>query len=68
MTTAIADRSSNILKKDADGNWYSLPANEVDAFVQVVETEMLAEFMSDEWYDARHELGYRFGSYMRGES
>jgi hypothetical protein len=67
MTTAIADKSSNVLKKDADGHWYSIPAAEVDAFVQAVEAVMLAEFMSDEWYEATDDLNDRYGSYMRGD-
>lgn len=50
MPTAIAEK--NVLKKDADGHWYSIPSNEVDSFVEAVEAVMLAEFMSIEWYDA----------------
>lgn len=65
MTTAIAEK--NVLKKDADGHWYSIPANEADSFVQAVEAVMLAEFMSDDWYDANDDLNDRFGIYMRGD-
>lgn len=67
MTTAIAEKSTNVLKKDADGHWYSIPANEVDGFVQAVEAVMLAEFMSDEWYEATDDLNDRYGCYMRGD-
>ena len=65
MTTALAEK--NVLKKDADGNWYSLPANEVDSFVQAVEAVMLADFGSGEWYESQDDLNSRFGSYMLGD-
>ena len=66
MTTQLATRP-NILKKDADGQWYSIPPAMADSFVQAVEAVMLAEFMSDEWYEATDDLNDRYGSYMRGD-
>jgi hypothetical protein len=65
MTTDLAEK--NVLKKDADGHWYSLPPKLEDSFVQAVEAVMLADFMSAEWYDAHDDLNDRFGSYMRGD-
>jgi len=67
MTTAIAEKTSDVLKKDADGNWYSLPASEVDEFVQAVEAVMLADFGSPEWFNANDDLRARYGSLMRGD-
>lgn len=65
MTTALAEK--NVLKKDADGRWYSMPPNMEDSFVQATEAVMLAEFMSTEWYEANDDLNDRFGSYMRDD-
>jgi hypothetical protein len=64
MNTALATRP-NVLKKDNDGHWYSIPENMVDSFIQMVEAIQNAEFMSDEWYEATDELNDQFGSYMK---
>ena len=66
MTTELATRP-NILKKDADGRWYSIPVVEEDAFVQAVEATMNAEFMSSEWHEANDDLNSRFGAYLKGD-
>ena len=66
MNTTFATRQ-NVLKKDANGHWYSIPENEVNAFIQASEAIELSEFMSDEWYDANDELSNCFGCYMRGD-
>jgi len=63
MTTALADRPKNVLKKDYDDRWYSLPPNMVDSFIQAVEAISLAEWGSDEWEEAGDELDNRFGEY-----
>ena len=63
MTIAVAEKSGNILKKDAEGYWYSLPPNQVDSFVYAVEETVNAEFMSSEWYSAWEEVNNNFGSY-----
>jgi hypothetical protein len=65
MTTAIATK--NILKKDCDGHWYSIPENQVDHFIQLVESIQNSEFMSDEWYNANDELSDQFGLCMKGD-
>lgn len=66
MNTTLAQRP-NVLKKDADGQWYSIPAGEVDGFVQAVESVMLAEFMSNDWNVANDDLSDRYGAYMLGD-
>lgn len=64
MTTLLATRP-NVLKKDADGRWYSLPENEVSAFIQAAEDVELADFMSTCWHEAQDNLNIRFGEYLR---
>ncbi len=64
MNTALADRP-NILKKDADGRWYSIPVAEEESFVQAVESIMNAEFMSSEWHEANDDLNSRFGANLK---
>jgi len=64
MTTELATRP-NILKKDADGRWYSIPVGEEDAFVQAVEAIQNADFMSDEWSEANDDLNSRYGAYLK---
>jgi hypothetical protein len=64
MTTELKDRP-NLLKTDADGNWYSIPAKEVDSFTLAVEEIQNADFMSSAWHDACNDLKNRFGGYLR---
>jgi len=64
MNTTLATRP-NILRKDADGRWYSIPAGEEDAFVNAAEAVELADFMSHEWHEAQDDLNNRFGAYRR---
>lgn len=66
MNTALASRP-NVLKKDSDGRWYSIPVAEEDAFVQAAEAVELADFMSAEWHDAQDDLNNRFGSYRKDD-
>jgi hypothetical protein len=66
MNTTLATRP-NILKKDANGQWYSIPEIEVSSFIQMSEAIELAEFLSREWYTANDELNERFGCYMRDD-
>lgn len=63
MTTQLATRP-NILKKDADGQWYSLPEVEVDSFIHASEAVELADFMSADWNSAKDELSRRFGEFL----
>lgn len=66
MNTALATRP-NLLKKDADGRWYSIPVAEEDAFVHAAEAVELADFMSIEWHETQDDLNNRFGSYRRDD-
>lgn len=66
MNTALVDRP-NLLKKDTDGRWYSIPEVEVDAFVAADEAVENAEFMSTEWFEAKNDLDAQFGSYRRDD-
>jgi hypothetical protein len=62
-TLAIDKPASRILKRDCDGNTYSLPQYEVNAFVMASEILELTEFMTDEWHAAIDELNSRFGEF-----
>jgi hypothetical protein len=64
MTTAVAER--NILRRDCDGNVYSIPEKMVDHFTQLSEAIENSEFMSGEWYEANDELNEQYGSFMKG--
>jgi len=66
MTTQTVDHPK-VLKKDTDGHWYAIPENMVASFVQAVEAIELAEWLSDEWYDATDYLNDTFGEYMKGD-
>jgi hypothetical protein len=66
MNTTLATRP-NILKKDANGQWYSIPEIEVAGFIQMSEAIELAEFLSHAWYEANNELNERFGYYLRAD-
>lgn len=63
----LLETKHNVLKKDCDGHWYSIPDDEVDNFIQAIEAIQNAEFMSEEWYSANDDLNDRFGCYMKAE-
>jgi hypothetical protein len=65
MTTALADRPKNVLKKDYDDRWYSMPPKMVDSFIQAVEAISHAEWGSNEWWGACADLDDRFGEYRK---
>jgi hypothetical protein len=65
MTTTLIDRPKNILKKDWDGHWYSIPEKMLDHFIQLVETVENSEIFSNEWYDAIDDLENEFGEYRK---
>lgn len=65
MTTETIEK--NILKRDADGHWYSLPPALSESFGSAVEAILNAEFLSEEWYDANDSLNDQFGKYMKGD-
>ena len=65
MNTLLAERPKNVLKKDYDDRWYSLPPNMVDSFIQAVEAISHAEWGSDEWMAAGDALDADFGEYRK---
>jgi hypothetical protein len=65
MNTLLAERPKNILKKDYDDRWYSLPPKMVDSFIQAVEAISLAVWGSEEWWRAGADLDDRFGEYRK---
>lgn len=67
MPTIITQRH-NILKKDLDGVWYSIPENLSNSFICALEDIQNAEFMSDEWFRASDEFNTVFESYAKVEN
>ncbi len=65
MTTTLANKPVNILKKDNDDNWYSIPQNMEDEFIRLNEAIQNADFMSDEWWEASTEFDSTFEPYTR---
>lgn len=63
MNTAIAER--NILVKDADGNWYSIPSGMEQEFIRLKEDTINAEFGTAEWHTANAEMQEAFGAYLK---
>jgi hypothetical protein len=63
MTTELVEK--NVLRKDHDGQWYSLPTKMVDPFIQANEDIMNADFMSTDWSAAVNELSDQFGQYLK---
>lgn len=64
MNTATMQQP-NILKKDCDGYWYSIPPSEEEMFVNLIEAIQNSEFMSEEWHLATDEFNHQFGGHMR---
>lgn len=63
MTTALASR--NIIRKDYDGNIYSIPEDLIEDFAIMNEAVMLAEWGEPEWHDAIDALKAAYGSYLK---
>jgi len=55
----------NILRKDCNGFWYSIPEEMVDQFIQLSETVENSETISDEWHSAQDEFDNVFGSFLK---
>lgn len=64
MNTALAQRP-NILRKDLDGHWYSIPQELDEDFAIMKEAIILAEWGSDEWHDAADSFTNLFGKYAK---
>ncbi len=65
MSTTLTER--NLLVKDLDGHWYSIPASIEENFKIMKEAIILAEWGSNEWYTANDDFNDAFGQYMKGE-
>lgn len=65
MNTAIAER--NLLVKDLDGHWYSIPSTVEEDFKIMKEAIILAEWGSDDWYEANDDFNDAFSKYMKAE-
>jgi len=63
MTTELAER--NLLVRDADGNWYSIPPKTEPEFLSLREEMFDLDSSSDEYFDARTRLEESFGTYVR---
>lgn len=65
MNTTLVER--NLLLKDLDGHWYSIPAKLEDEFKSMREAIILADWGSEDWYQANDDFGDTFTQYMKGE-
>lgn len=65
MTNAIIER--NILVKDGDGNWYTIPPSLEQEFTRLKEECISADFGSDEWYAATSEMSDTFGVHAKAD-
>lgn len=66
--TIIDQARRNVLKRDLDGIWYSIPENLSDTFIRMLEEIQNAEFMAPEWFQANDEFATTFCSYARVEN
>jgi hypothetical protein len=65
MSTELVERK--ILVKDLDGHWYAIPESMEQYFIVLREDIQLAEWGSDEWYEANDDLNNSFSQYMKGD-
>lgn len=63
--TADSCTENKIIRKNADGNIYSVPESLLDDFSIMNEAIVLAEFGSDEWHLANSEFHTMFEKYQR---
>ena len=63
MTTDLAIRK--IIRKDYDGNLYSIPENMIEDFAIMNEAVMLAEWGEEEWHDAVDALNSTYGPFRK---
>lgn len=65
MTITLQERPANLLKKDNDGRWYSIPPHMVDTFTQIVEAAQNSDMFSHEWNQATDDLNDLFGDCLK---
>jgi hypothetical protein len=63
MTTATVER--NLIVRDADGEWYSIPPNMEKEFISLREEMFELDTSSEEYFDARSRLEEAFGTYVK---
>lgn len=64
-TTFHWKRIMNIIRKDVDDTFYSIPENMLDTFVELQEDITEADIGSDDWFDAKVEFRDLFGDYVK---
>jgi hypothetical protein len=62
MNTATATK--NVLKKDVNGDWYSIPENLIEVFIRVNEEIQNSDMFSSDWHAACFELDEHFKEYQ----
>jgi hypothetical protein len=55
----------NVLHKSADGDWYSLPTNQVDHFISLRELMIETDPSSDEYFGLYDRLQADFCDYLQ---
>ncbi|MCX7595654.1 MAG: hypothetical protein N2235_18230 [Fischerella sp.] len=63
FTTKIGEK--NILVKDLNGYWYSIPSSLEEDFKIMREAIELAEWGSDEWFQRCDDFSAQFGSFIK---
>lgn len=65
MTTALLDCPKNILKRDYDEKWYSIPPGMEDEFTYALEQTALTEWGTDEYWEAVNYFEQNFCEYKK---
>jgi len=63
MTTALA--AKNIIRRNSDGNEYSIPLQHLSHFQQLDEAVQNAEWDSLEWHEACDEFNNQFEDFKK---
>lgn len=63
MITEITN--PNILRKDPDGNWYSIPEHLDKTFIAMKEELMTFDWGSKEWDNVNDDFADIFGQYLK---
>jgi hypothetical protein len=64
----LSTKTVKIIKQDSEGNWYAIPAEQEDRFIDLVESVQNSEFLSSEWQQALDDVAAEFGEYIRVEA
>lgn len=63
----IATTEKNILVKDLEGTWYSIPPSMKSDFEEMKEVIIDAPSLSSEWFDAVSNFNETFGQFVKEE-